>query len=723
MRRPFAHLSNCLVTAVLMTAARATTREQVVMLFKPFLAEQVTLSPDGSHVAYTEHVKDELDVVILALAEPYAKVRIAVEDDTDVRFSQEKRRSTLRFLRWAGPNRLVFAPREELVGPAGPRQKHFAPIFAIDADGKNPRTLLNGPDLVGQINNPATFETDDRPRFSRIVGFPAGARDHLLVQALGDTLMMQPPSLGVAETGGPHAPSIAVPVMLPTTLFKVDVRTGKLDPLGDEFLNGELGYDWQGRSRISYAKPFFSLERPFAIVGSPELKFDEPWLGPLAGHFTTTPQNYFGERAFPLGFDPDPNVLYFASNVGRDTFGVYALNLITRQRTDLALELAHVDLTPLEPDYPSRQLVFDEARGQLAGVRSPGPQPITVWRDPELAAAQRTLEKKFPQRTVELLEWSDDRAAFLLRVTGGTEPGRYFVWQKPDNLVLEILRSAPWLDASNLHMTESFAFDTADGIHLTGYVTLPRTTRLNPPPAVICFADGFPARPHAEFDREAQVLAEMGLIVIRLNHRGVGGFGRAHRDAILAGLDRAPIDDALATLDWIAARHSIDRKRVATLGHGFGGYLAVRALELRPDAFRCAVADNAPLAPGRWLQVPPTTDMGQQVDFTLEANRAFLQRSGADLAALAVLAQPDLLTHAVFQIVNAGRSDAIETTNREVRSHLKKIATDSDYVEVNAAYTAGLPEARMQLYARLEVFFNLNLYDYKVKVGETKEIK
>ncbi len=149
----------------------------------------------------------------------------------------------------------------------------------------------------------------------------------------------------------------------------------------------------------------------------------------------------------------------------------------------------------------------------------------------------------------------------------------------------------------------------------------------------------------------------------------------------------------------------------------------MRALELRPDAFRCAVADNAPLAPGRWLQVPPTTDMGQQVDFTLEANRAFLQRSGADLAALAVLAQPDLLTHAVFQIVNAGRSDAIETTNREVRSHLKKIATDSDYVEVNAAYTAGLPEARMQLYARLEVFFNLNLYDYKVKVGETKEIK
>ena len=710
-----------LAVFALAATARATSPEQIDALFRPLIAEQVVLSPDGQRVAYTEHTGADLRIVIMKLEEPYAKVTILADEDRGLTFSQEKQRATLRFLRWATPNRLVFAPNEEAA-----RQRILSPVLAVDADGKNPRKLLDGSDLVAAVVNPGVLDPLEVPRRSRIIGFAPGDRDHLLVQALGREMRLPPappPFVGPVATPRSMFGTLNVPVIVPTTLFRLDIHTAKLAHLGDEFVSGSVVYDRSGRSRLTYARPTFSLARTFALLGPGAPKFDAALLGPFAAEFRVTAENYFGAHAYPLGFDLDPDVLLVASNLGRDTFGVYALNLKTRQRTALALEHPHVDLAGLEPTYPSPFLVFDEARGHLVGVRSPGAPPVTVWADPALAAAQSALERKFPARTVTLLDWSDARDVFLARITGGTEPGRTFVFQKQANLVLEILRSAPWLRAADLNATEFFAFDTAQGVHLTGYVTQPRNLRRTPPPVLVCFAAGFPGRPHDEFDREAQVLASMGLVVLRLNHRGVGGFGLAHRNALLEGLDRAPVDDALAAVEWLARQRPIDRKRIATLGADFGGYLAVRALQLHPEAFRCAIAFNAPLDLTRWLAPSVSVDAGVEPDFDQEAVRAFLQRGRADLAPLGVLREPGALTRPVFLLVDAARTDAIGIDNLRLRDQLRQRDLAVDYVEVTADYRAGLPAARRAVYDRLEEFLNLNLYDFKVKVGETKEVK
>lgn len=706
-------------TLICVATARATSPEQIAALFRPFIAEEIVLSPDGRRVAYTEHVGQELRIVIMKLEAPYAKVTLLADDDRELIFSQEKRRANLRFLRWATPNRLVFAPSEEVT--PGPRSRILSPVLAVDADGKNPRTLLDGPDLVATVDDPrAGFR--DVSRHSRIIGFAPGDRDHLLVQALGREMRLAPaPDAGAIGAAGSTLPPLTVAAIVPTTLFKVNVHTGKRTTVVEDFFNGQVAYDRAGRSRLSYATPTHSLERTFSLLGPRVPKFDAALLGPLAAEFRITPQNYFGAHAYPLGFDLDPDVLLIASNLGRDTFGVYALNLKTRQRTDLALEHPHVDLASLEPTYPSPLLVFDEARGHLVGVRNPGAPPVAVWRDPELAAAQNTLEQKFTGRTVALLGWSEARDVFLVRVTGGTEPGRTYTFQRKTNRLLEILRSAPWLRATDLGATEFFEFDTPQGVHLTGYVTQPRNLRRTPPPVLVCFASGFPGRPHAEFDREAQVLAAMGVVVLRLNHRGVGRFGLAHRDAILAGIDRAPVEDALAAVDWLARQRPIDRKRIATLGYDFGGYLAVRALQLHPDAFRAAIAFNALLDPSHSLT--PAADFRSESNFYQEATRAFLQRGQTDLAPLSVLHRTETLTRPVFLVVNAARTDAVGIDNARLRDQLRGRDITADYIEVNADFTAGLPAARRVVYDRLEEFLNLNLYDFKVKIGESTEIK
>lgn len=704
--------------------AASSFEERITALYRPLQADQVALSPSGEHIAYTHHERGELAIYIMAVERTEKKFKIVVEGDRAVAFSKAKAPPRLRFLRWASPQRLVFAPTEYNNGV-----RIIAPIYAVNRDGTEPKNLAEAADfeLLGGGADPESVPTVLR-RPTTIIGFVGGNRGALLVEARGQ------PTFPPAEP-------------IPTTLFTIDVATGKMKSLVEEYDDGRYFYDQKGSARLIYTHPRLSHTRSFHYntggTWGRWLNANDAWGGALAKNFVVTVANYYGERAFPLGFAANPNILYYASNVGRDTYGVYALDLATKRPAGLALEEPHVDLVSLEPGEASAGLVFDEARGDLAGVRAVGLAPITRWIDPELARVQADVERKFPQRIVEILQWDDARQRFLLRVTGGIEPGRYHVYQRTENVLVEVLRRAPWLRNADLHAGRSFTVATADGGQLTGHLTLPRKSRLHPPPLLIDFSDGLMGRPLPGFDPDAQALAEMGFIVARINHRGGDGFGLKHRNAIHAGIDRVPIDDALAVIDWIARQHAIDRRRIATFGRGLGGYLALRALQLEPNAFRCAVALEAPLDPRAWLQ-PPLEDFGptleespvdtgfgggrpirppRPINFLQEAQRTFLAQGQQLKAERSVVRTAEQLTKPVMLVIDPQRDQTIAAQNSDLRSKLKRLGRPAEYVEVGSGFAENIPGARAKLLRQIEEFFNLNLYDYKVEVGPTKVIK
>jgi dipeptidyl aminopeptidase/acylaminoacyl peptidase len=701
--------------------------ERVAALYRPLQAEAVALSPDGAHVAFTRHERDELVIYLMAVEKTEPKFKIIVEGDRPVAFSKERAPARLRFLRWASPTRVVFAPT-----PYNNGVRYVAPIMAANLDGTEAKTLVTQDDF--DVSVEPAFMSDGSPlpprppitRPTRIVGFEAGNRNALLVEALG------------------HITWPPLPVV-PTGLFSVNVHTGKMTPVSEEPGDGRYLYDRIGRARVVYREPELAHKRTFAYQGvgtwSRWTEMNEAWGGPLAGSFVVSVENYFGERAFPVGFGSDPDRLYYASSIGRDTLALYALDVRTKQRVDFALEDPHVDLLPLDPAVARGALVFDELRGDLLGVRALGLEPFTHWIDADFARLQQELERKFPQRTVEIVEWSDTRTRFLIRVTGGIEPGRYHVFLQPENVLVEVERRAPWLRNTDLHPGATCEFDTPEGVHLTGYLTFPRQSRINPPPVVVVFSAAPTTRAWPGFDREAQLLADMGFIVMRLNHRGTAGFGVKHRNAVRSAIDRAPVDDALAAIEWLARHYAIDRRRVATFGHGLGGYLAVRALQLEPDAFRCGIAIQAPLDPNRWLQPPvddagltlastPTIRMGPQpmrrprpINFLKEAQLAFFTVGSSSLAQASALRSANQVTKPVMLIVDPPQDRLIDAQNDELRSKLKRAGTAVDYLEVDSGFAERLPGAQAKVFRRIEEFFNLNVYDYNVKVGPAKEVK
>ncbi|MBL9210505.1 MAG: prolyl oligopeptidase family serine peptidase [Opitutaceae bacterium] len=376
------------------------------------------------------------------------------------------------------------------------------------------------------------------------------------------------------------------------------------------------------------------------------------------------------------------------------------------------------------PVPPGEPQVFDGFRLKVVGERTPAARPTTTWSDAELAAVQRELEKKFPRRAVEIIDWSETRSRVLVRVTGGSDPGRIFVFQRPENLVVEILRCAPWLSAARLNETRYFECTAADGAPLGGYVTWPKRARATPPPLLVVFPAGFPGGAQPAFDPEAEIFADLGYVVARLNHRSVAGVRPADLTALRTAIDRVGVSDARTVVEWIATRHPdrpFDRQRVATLGRGLGGYLAVRALQLEPALFRRGVAIDAPLDLQRWLRPAEGAAAGAPVEGGRDLPAGLVDHAGAEWEKLSVVTQVESLSQPLLVLVEPGRSAAVDTATRELRVGLQRLGRGLAELELDPGFRVGQPAVRSAVYRRIDAFLAPGRDDATAAAGPGKE--
>jgi len=88
-----------------------------------------------------------------------------------------------------------------------------------------------------------------------------------------------------------------------------------------------------------------------------------------------------------------------------------------------------------------------------------------------------------------------------------------------------------------------------------------------------------------------QYLADQGFIVVAIENRGTPGRGRDWERAIYGKFGSVPIEDQVAGLKLLGAKHpEMDLERVGAIGWSFGGYMSALAVLKRPDIFKAAVA-------------------------------------------------------------------------------------------------------------------------------------
>lgn len=99
-------------------------------------------------------------------------------------------------------------------------------------------------------------------------------------------------------------------------------------------------------------------------------------------------------------------------------------------------------------------------------------------------------------------------------------------------------------------------------------------------------------------DLRAQLLAQRGFLVLKIDNRGTSGRGIVFEKPLYGRLGQVEVDDQAAGLQQLLARYpDADPARVGVCGWSYGGYMSLRCLQLRPELFRAAAA-GAPVV--RW---------------------------------------------------------------------------------------------------------------------------
>ncbi|MDB5447199.1 MAG: prolyl oligopeptidase family protein [Phenylobacterium sp.] len=239
--------------------------------------------------------------------------------------------------------------------------------------------------------------------------------------------------------------------------------------------------------------------------------------------------------------------------------------------------------------------IHDAATGRLIGVHAlEGDKQVYTFFDAHDAAVWRGVAKAFDGDIVTLQSWSDDRKRIVVRVDSARLGPAYA-------LVDLIKGDAKWLGAEyagvkaeDISPVQPVRYKAADGLEITGYLTLPRGRDPHGLPLVVLAHGGPAARDTPGFDWWAQALAAQGYAVLQANFRGSAGLGGDFYAAGFGQFGRKMQTDLSDGVRYLAQTGAIDPKRVCIVGASYGGYAALAGATLETGVYRCAVSYAGP---------------------------------------------------------------------------------------------------------------------------------
>lgn len=751
-------------------APRATpgTPNRFVDLFRPARTELAALSPDGKFLAYTLREADQLSVLVVAIDNPgmaMAKVPVVSDRLATSHFSNDDEPTPARinWMKWVTPSRLAVESNAQV--SIGERESLPGIVLAFNADGSDAGILLTPRD-VRELVSPAAMQSNtvrdraplaptvDDPHFAAggtaqviddarnadpgeqvqlfVPGNPVGAMDpSLAVPDDRPTLTSLTPRIFDLDPANPGSVLVRTVGKNGVSLYRLDVTTAKLSRVSEHAFEDDRAslLDRQGRPRIS-APNIGSIGFPHRLTldrgpGSKRSRDLSTAAGLAAdAAFIVSPENFFAHRAVPLGFDERPEILYYASNVGRDTYALYGVDLTTGHPIDFAMEHPSLDLIdrPAGSFGPAESLVYDRHTRRMVGIRLTDRLRSTRWIDADLQAAQALLEKSLPGRSVEITDWDTRRRILLAWVGGPTEPGGIVVLNRTTGKLTEFARRAPWLDSLARNRSVTMDVQVAPGVELPCRITFPANPRVRPQPLIVICPSAPWERIAVDFQPEIQALADMGFAVLQVSSRGAWGHGVLRRESIRDGYEDAQVNDVLRVVDEVGRAFAVDPARVGIIGVGHGGYLAVRAMQVAPTRFRCGVVLDPIVNLRKWVNDNHWESAALEAQFV----RSFYSPRG-QLADNPVVRDAGRIMKPLLIFSYPGRDG--ETRRNEYISAqafaqaVRRPDVEVEFRDFSPEAKAGLPRARGGVYQEIEYFLNTHCYDFSVKLGDPVEVK
>lgn len=259
---------------------------------------------------------------------------------------------------------------------------------------------------------------------------------------------------------------------------------------------------------------------------------------------------------------------------------------------EYALDGSHV-VVPGSGDYDAPIHAPDGSR-LIGGYSLVDDERRYAFFDAKIQASWKAVTKAFPGDQVSLESWSDDGRKVVVQVDSPTLGPAYA-------LVDLDAKSARWLGDIYRDLTPAgvsemkpIKYKAADGLEITGYLTLPRGKDPKNLPLVVLPHGGPAVRDSLGFDWWSQALASRGYAVLQPNFRGSDGFGHDFLEKGYGQWGKAMQTDLSDGVRHLAKAGTIDPKRVCIVGASYGGYAALAGATLDRGVYRCAVSVAGP---------------------------------------------------------------------------------------------------------------------------------
>ena len=291
----------------------------------------------------------------------------------------------------------------------------------------------------------------------------------------------------------------------------------------------------------------------------------------------------FNRSFWPVAITDDSKSAYVLARVDSDKRGLHKLSLDGSEYKKIyvndSVDITSVHLTPdgrsvyamrIDKDYPSY---------------------LVMSKTHEEAIVFKQLLQLFPGQSVSITSDSEDGRFWIVNTSSDVDPGTYYLLDREESSMRPLFRTLPDINADDLSKVEPIAFESFDGLNITGYFTPAKGSGGKVAPMVVLVHGGPRSRDYWEYDPYVQTLATRGFSVLQINFRGSSGFG----DQFLHAGDRHWGDhiqqDIIAGTRWAIAQGKAEAGKVCIMGASFGAYSALQSAILEPELYACAVAN------------------------------------------------------------------------------------------------------------------------------------
>jgi dipeptidyl aminopeptidase/acylaminoacyl peptidase len=354
------------------------------------------------------------------------------------------------------------------------------------------------------------------------------------------------------------------------TLFRIDLDTDRSSPIIDT--PGEISTDYlvaadgKPAARVEYDAP--SKRWELAL-----------WQGGWQGGSWRPAEAKSASIETPnlVGFGRDGRSIL----IGQLEDGVYTVRELSPDGVKLSEPL---------PWGAHASPIHDPLTHQLIGVASlQGDERRYQFFDHDDDLEWKGIQQAFGGGDVALASWSDDRKKIVVRFNSPADGPGYALVDLTNGSTKALGLEYPGLTSADISPVRPVSFKAADGLEISGYLTLPQGRDPKKLPLVVFPHGGPAARDEPGFDWWAQAMASRGYAVLQVNYRGSEGFGWKFMSAGFGEWGGKMQTDLSDGVRFLAAQGTIDPAKVCVVGASYGGYAALAGATIDTGVYRCAV--------------------------------------------------------------------------------------------------------------------------------------